>query len=237
MSFFLFGQNEHFVEVSCDVYCYYEHPGGNFACKLEFDATLFSCTSNDSVAVKGLLEGYPESCVPQLDSDAQINDDYLRHFDQSGFLRGYLNGDRVRRKWFHDCYPKLNKEKIDQVKEWLGWDMSTLELAQVLAGLSMEPSVERKEHNDEEQDIETEDQDSEPISNALNIDTSDTKASLELLLKNVHQESKWLNLAERTLALLAAKIKLKNRVRKSSTLNSPAQLIALIDRSMYTGND
>eukprot|EP00029_Vermamoeba_vermiformis_P008953 TRINITY_DN431_c0_g2_i1.p1 TRINITY_DN431_c0_g2~~TRINITY_DN431_c0_g2_i1.p1 ORF type:complete len:546 (+),score=92.43 TRINITY_DN431_c0_g2_i1:181-1818(+) len=230
VSFYLFGQKGQFVEVSCDVYSFYDQSGGSFTCDLKMTAKLMSIGSTECTDVEGLFEGYkecydiPESEEENQDEDRDADDDEQNDEEEDDedseerFKKQVKRGDRVKREWFHDCYPTLDKKKLDQVRKWLGWEMSTLDFAKVLVGLSMKPELEGY---------------------ALDIDTTNTKASLESLLKKMlsEDESQWLNEVERTLDLLTAKTKLKNRITKEWSEKEQAkvnQINALIDRSMYT---
>jgi hypothetical protein len=203
VSFFLFGQKEHFVEVNCAVFEYYEHSGGSFTCDIALNAKLMSGSSTKiCTQVNGLLEGYKESVVPEFYSDDEGEEEEDNEFsddEEEIFRKEVKKGERVKRTWWHDCYPKMNDQKLDQVKKWLGWDMPIAEFAKVLVDLSMNPSLEGYP-----KDIETEDH--------------------------------WLNQVERTLDLLFAKIKLKNRIRKEWKKKPKAKLIkaiSLVDRSLY----
>ena len=237
VSFFLFGQKEHFVEVNCDVFSYREHSGGSYACKLELNAKFHNCSSTENVTeVKGLLEGYMESSV---DEEYKKGDEYADWRDDSGFIRDYLAGDRVQRKWRHFCYPKLNKEKLNQVNEWLGWNTSPLELAEALAELSMEPTVKYNEDEENDEDEPSHHDDSNDETESVALDTSNIKAALEELSSIVLKENDLDSLVqmEQTLSVLAAKIALKNRIRntwKDKDDAKTGQLLALIDRSKYT---
>ena len=243
MSFFLFGQKEHFVEVRCNAFLYNESLGGYNACKLELNAKLHNYSSTESVTeVKGLLEGYMES---RVNNEYKKGDEYREWEDKTGFIRDYLAGDRVRRKWLHICYPKLNKEKLNQVNEWLGWNMSPLELGEVIAELSMDPSVkynEDEEDDDDDSDVPSENDDPSSEVKSLSLDTSDTKAALEellLILVSNKEDLDSLTRIEQTLSMLTAKVSLKNRIRnawkeKDDDDAKASQLLALIDRSKFT---